>query len=114
MMQDGEYEGVCFVVVLVLIVTASLLLMGCHHQAPTISPEVRSRLQEKLQEREERQDRPHVVRADVIRVADMSEEEAERIWLETGIYRGLSDDEMIHLMIIIQETQEMRRWEEDQ
>ena len=45
----------------------------------------------------------------VIRVSQMPEEMAEALWLQSGVYRGLTDDEWIQLMLAIEAIEEQER-----
>jgi hypothetical protein len=60
-----------------------LFCAGCTHQRPTISPDARVVIKSPKK---------------IINPRNMSEEEADRIWRETGVYRGLTDDEWMELM----------------
>lgn len=52
----------------------------------------------------------HLPRAQVqvVNPRDLPEETAIRIWHETGVYRGLTDDEWQDLLMLIDATKEMR------
>jgi len=55
---------------------------GCAHQTPVISTDARKVIKT----------------SDIINPRDLSEEEAMKIYVETGVYRGLTDEEWIHMM----------------
>ncbi len=65
-----------------------LLFVGCTHQRAVISPQART-----------------VIRADV---RTMPEDQAVEIWLSTGVYRGLTDEEWINLMVMLRVVNDRR------
>ena len=70
--------------------TLALLLLcaGCAHQTPTISTDARKVLT-------------------VVNPRDLGEAEAQRIYGETGVYRGLTDAEWLEVMRTIEALQLM-------
>ena len=74
-------------------------ITGCNHSpkpVATVNREVRT-----------------VERPKVIRVSQMPEEMAEALWLQSGVYRGLTDDEWIQIMIAIEAIEEQERERRD-
>jgi hypothetical protein len=45
----------------------------------------------------------------IVRHAEMTEDEAQQVWLRTGVYRGLTDDEWIRLMDDIRWVREQQK-----
>lgn len=80
MIDDSEDNmfHVCMAIVFYL-----LFCTGCTHQTPVISTDARVVIKAPRQ---------------IINPRNLSEEEADRIWRETGVYRGLTDDEWLELM----------------
>jgi hypothetical protein len=82
--------------------------VGCSHKLEPMPADLQARLQEALQEKE-----PETVVISaprtIVRHREMSEETATQIWLETGVYRGLTDEEWINLMDELRFVQQQRR-----
>lgn len=102
------------------------LTTGCSHEPPEIPHDLKLRLQQTLQAREPEvltatEMEPPVERRTVViaapraivRARQMPEDQAVRLWRDTGVYRGLTDEEWINLMIRIDMTRQQRRDDED-
>ncbi len=80
-----------------LVLKCAALLMrmtSCTHQRAVISTDARM-----------------VIRApnQILGMREMSEADARRIWIESGVYRGLDDDEWMKLMNDIRWLQQLER-----
>lgn len=84
------FRQITLILQLIIILLVILLLTGCTHQRAVISTDSRKVLE-------------------VVRMADMPEKEAQRVWLESGVYRGLTDNEWIETMLMLEAMNEMKK-----
>lgn len=83
----------------------ALLLVGCNHKLEPMPLALQEKLTQALEKKELRTLDVEALR-DITWSRQMSEDAAVQIWLETGVYRGKTDEEWIETLILRQYERE--------